>query len=147
MLLIYSASVDALNRDIQDRGERPVDESAFRANVSLRPSLARDEAGSVEHSDMLRPFAEDSWTSLRIGPHTFTMLGACRRCQMVCVDQATAEKRQEPYVTLAKTRRFDGKVFFGCHMRHEPVGVAPSGETQYPTIQVGDLVTVEDGRD
>ena len=34
---------------------------------------------------------------------------------MVCVDQGTAEKNEEPFVTLAKTRRREGKVFFGVH--------------------------------
>ncbi len=43
------------------------------------------------------------------------MLGSCRRCQMVCVDQTTAEKNEEPFATLAKTRRMGGKVWFGVH--------------------------------
>ncbi|KAF4122450.1 molybdenum cofactor sulfurtransferase [Geosmithia morbida] len=164
ILMIYSASVDALNRCIQDReGGPPIDETAFRANISLRPASHRSSTStSAPNGDgapmpngngtrapskgPLSPFAEDSWTSLRIGPHAFKMLGACRRCQMVCVDQTTAERRQEPYVTLAKTRRFDGKVFFGCHMRLDCDGDdMPSEETQCPTISVGDPVSVEDG--
>jgi len=34
---------------------------------------------------------------------------------MVCIDQYTGKRNQEPFVTLAKTRRFEGKVWFGCH--------------------------------
>ena len=35
---------------------------------------------------------------------------------MVCVDQLTAEKREEPLSTLTKTRRVGGKVIFGRHL-------------------------------
>ena len=34
---------------------------------------------------------------------------------MVCIDQTSGEKNQEPFVTLAKTRRFEGRVLFGVH--------------------------------
>ena len=55
---------------------------------------------------------------MRIGAEHFELLGPCRRCQMVCIDQDTAEQSQEPLLTLAKTRRFDGKIFFGQHACH-----------------------------
>ncbi|KAG9257043.1 MOSC N-terminal beta barrel domain-containing protein [Emericellopsis atlantica] len=135
ILMIQSASVAALNKGIEARGSGRVDEASFRANIVFGPSGQDDE----EH-----PFAEDTWRSIRIGSQDFKLLGACRRCQMVCVDQQTGEKRQEPYSTLAKTRRFDGKVYFGCHMRHEPSTIRRTAEEQWPTIQVGDRVTVED---
>lgn len=67
---------------------------------------------------------------------------------MICVDQDTAVKDEEPFVTLAKTRRFDGKVFFGSHMCHVPKMKACSEvtkEDQYPTIRVGDKVEVLKG--
>lgn len=38
---------------------------------------------------------------------------------MVCVDQENGEKGtllSEPYSTLAKTRRWDGRVWFGMHL-------------------------------
>lgn len=54
---------------------------------------------------------------------------------MVCVDQMTAEKNEEPFVTLAKTRRFQGKVLFGVHTCH----VAKDGQP-HATICVGDAV-------
>jgi molybdenum cofactor sulfurtransferase len=60
---------------------------------------------------------------------------------MICIDQSTAVRDSEPFITLAKTRRFDGKVFFGSHMCHIP-GPSPTKEWQYPTIRVGDPVTV-----
>ncbi|APA07040.1 hypothetical protein sscle_02g018100 [Sclerotinia sclerotiorum 1980 UF-70] len=66
--------------------------------------------------------------------------GSCRRCHMICVDQDTAEKNEEPFVTLAKTRRFESKVFFGSHMCHVPSSL-PSKEHQFPVIKVGDKVS------
>jgi molybdenum cofactor sulfurtransferase len=68
------------------------------------------------------------------------MLGPCRRCQMVCVDQHTAEKNQEPFVTLSKTRRSDGRIYFGEHTCHLPMNDASSLLAQNPTISVGDPV-------
>jgi molybdenum cofactor sulfurtransferase len=140
ILLIHAASVDALNREIESRGGSPVNGAAFRANIIVRPAATQDKDETP-----LAPYSEDAWRSIRIGAHDFKLLGACRRCQMVCVDQDTGEKKQEPFTTLAKTRRFDGgKVYFGCHMCHRPPRAErQSGETQCPTIQVGNPVVVD----
>jgi molybdenum cofactor sulfurtransferase len=59
---------------------------------------------------------------------------------MVCIDQQTAERNQEPFVTLSKTRRFDGRVYFGEHTSHMALEDASSPSAQYPTISVGDKV-------
>ncbi|KIL94685.1 hypothetical protein FAVG1_01616 [Fusarium avenaceum] len=134
ILMIHSSSVDALNEEISSRGGRPVVEKSFRANIVLE-----ETAGSKPQL----AFSEDSWDSMHIGRQNFKLMGACRRCQMVCIDQETGEKKEEPFVTLAKTRRFDGKVYFGVHMRHDPLIAedVASIESQYPTIKVGDPVT------
>ncbi|KAF7538661.1 hypothetical protein G7Z17_g12587 [Cylindrodendrum hubeiense] len=130
------ASVDALNKEIRSRGGDAVEDRTFRANIVL------EQADGMKGQ---QAFAEDGWASLCIGRQNFKLLGACRRCQMLCVDQETAEKKEEPFVTLAKTRRFDGKVYFGVHMRHDPPSRNDytSKETQYPTIEVGEVVNVE----
>ncbi|ENH60769.1 Molybdenum cofactor sulfurase [Fusarium oxysporum f. sp. cubense race 1] len=136
ILVIHSSSVDALNQQIIDRGGSSVEEKSFRANITLEqaPGFKAQPA-----------FSEDRWSSMSIGRQNFRLLGACRRCQMVCIDQETGEKKEEPFVTLAKTRRFDGKVYFGVHMRHDPFaeGDVMKKESQYPTIEVGDSVSVE----
>lgn len=67
-----------------------------------------------------RAFQEDSWGVIMIGRQAFQVLGPCQRCQMVCVDQATSERTAEPLVTLAKTRRFQGRTFFGQYLVHLP---------------------------
>ncbi|KJZ72645.1 Molybdenum cofactor sulfurase [Hirsutella minnesotensis 3608] len=136
ILLVHSASVKVLNREIQERGGDAVSESTFRANIVV-------ESLSEEGED--QAYAEDSWSELRIGSVDFKLLGACRRCQMVCVDQDTAERREEPLSTLAKTRRFDGKVYFGAHMRHEKRDGGGATSSLPPMIEVGDVVTVYGG--
>lgn len=133
ILLVNSCSVDALNDDIINRGGEGVPDDSFRANIVIES----DE--KAKHN----AYSEDTWSKIRIGNQEFKLLGACRRCQMVCVDQASGNRRQEPFSTLAKTRRFDGKVYFGAHMTHEPRPGDASLASQAPTIQVGEAVTVQ----
>ncbi|KAG8675215.1 hypothetical protein FPOAC2_01264 [Fusarium poae] len=136
ILMIHSSSVDALNQEITSRGGKPTEDKSFRANIVL---------GQDHGFRALPAFSEDGWDYVHIGLQSFKLVGACRRCQMVCIDQDTGEKNEEPFVTLAKTRRFDGKVYFGVHMRHDTSahGDLTSKESQYPTIQVGDPVSVQ----
>lgn len=122
ILMVHSASIDALNQTIAANGGIGVSPASFRANIIL--SGPGNQAWS-----------EDNWTSVSIGEQTFSVLAPCRRCQMVCVDQDTGEKGQEPYLTLAKTRRINGKVYFGMHMKHNH-----SATSSTAAIQVGDKV-------
>jgi len=132
ILAINRASLDALNEDIIRSGGKPASASVFRANVILASTT----------SERQKPYSEDHWTGLRIGRQPFQMLGSCRRCHMICVDQDSAEKNEEPFVTLAKTRRFESKIFFGSHMCHIP-SKELTKEGQHPTIRVGDVVLIE----
>lgn len=140
ILAINMASLRALNEEIVKNGGTKIPSAVFRANIVL------DAPGSTDNNLQLA-YAEDNWCKVRIGQQDFKMLGSCRRCHMVCINQDTAEKSQEPFVTLSKTRRFDGKVFFGTHMCHTPQQVqtlaASTRESQYPTVRVGDSVIVE----
>ncbi|KAH6634449.1 pyridoxal phosphate-dependent transferase [Chaetomium sp. MPI-SDFR-AT-0129] len=156
ILAITLPSVEALNQQIRlsrpgNEDVKDVSPDRFRANIVLAPFTP---------DVYLAPYSEDSWSRLRIGPyhhhqqqqqqqqqHVFDLLGACRRCHMVCIDQETAHKSEEPFVTLSKTRRFDGKVFFGVHMCYNSTpggdGASMTRETQFPTIRVGDAVVPE----
>lgn len=166
ILAINMASLRALNRKIVNAGGIEVSPAVFRANITLDShghtttdskalaiSQTTDEScsqgdgeGQGDDEDNDLAYAEDNWPRLRIGRQSFKMLGSCRRCHMVCINQETGEKSQEPFVTLSKTRRFEGKVFFGTHMCHEAGGDRPSGtttlEAQNPTVRVGDVVEV-----
>ncbi|KAI4217649.1 MAG: hypothetical protein LQ351_000245 [Letrouitia transgressa] len=138
ILTISRSSLNRLNEAIKSRSGKAAHASVFRANVVLaQESTSR---GSTEQA-----FAEDGWSGLCVvhlpddGPGReerveMDVLGPCRRCQMVCVDQTTGEKNEEPFVTLAKTRKGEGgKVFFGVH-------TALGGRNGQARIQVGDRV-------
>lgn len=138
ILAINMASLRALNREIVERGGTEVSPAVFRANIVL------DSAGTDPRRLELA-YAEDNWSKIRIGQQNFKMLGSCRRCHMVCINQNTAEKSHEPFVTLSKTRRFDGKVFFGTHMCHvgQEGKAVSTREAQNPTVRVGDCIVIE----
>ncbi|KAK0748161.1 pyridoxal phosphate-dependent transferase [Apiosordaria backusii] len=141
ILAITLPSLDALNAEIRRSGnhKRVISPDVFRANIVIAP-LSQATKTAIE------PYVEDTWSSLQIGDnrHNFEMLGSCRRCHMVCINQETAEKSEEPFVTLSKTRRFDGKVFFGVHMCYSETGgdvmTAVTRKGRFPTLRVGDVV-------
>lgn len=133
ILMVNKASLQAVNQLIIRTGGKPASPSVFRANVVV---------ASSNPTERQRPYAEDLWSKLRIGGQEFKMLGSCRRCHMICIDQDTAVKDEEPFLTLANTRRFDGKIFFGSHMCHLP-SLSRTKEGQCPTIRVGDCVVID----
>ncbi|RPA92144.1 PLP-dependent transferase [Choiromyces venosus 120613-1] len=133
ILLINSSSVDKLNDTISCTGGKLAKPEVFRGNIVIRETTVAERA-----------YAEDFWKHVKIGQEYFQLLGPCRRCHMVCVDQETAEKNEEPYVTLAKTRRIDGRVLFGQHAVHLPL----ESRSGVPRIKVGDVVRVwQDGEE
>ena len=135
VLGISLASLARLNGEIRRRGGKPVSAEVFRANIVIGSRAPTPDAFS---------YSEDHWSRIRVGRQDFKMLGACRRCHMVCIDQETAAKSDEPFVTLARTRRFEGKVFFGTHMCHVPSSPdAGSKQAQFPTVCVGDEVLID----
>lgn len=120
ILTISRSSLNRLNEHIKSNPTgKATHASAFRANI-----IVAEDPASPPGAE--QPYAEDIWRFMRVihnsddptdGTRTvdFEFLGACRRCHMVCVDQRTGERGEEPLVTLAKTRRFAGKIFFGVH--------------------------------
>jgi molybdenum cofactor sulfurtransferase len=117
ILTISRSSLNRLNESIKSRGGKAAHPAVFRANIVLAESPLLPPGRE-------RPWAEDEWSGMKIGSSRdgeqdgveFDFLGGCRRCQMVCIDQESGEKNQEPFVTLAKTRRFAGRgVLFGVH--------------------------------
>ena len=111
ILIVSRSSVNRLNEQIKASSTigQAVAADSFRGNIIV-----------AEHTDGLRgesPYIEETWQRLRIGERTFEVMGPCQRCQMVCVDQGSGGRRGggEPFVTLAKTRRREGKVWFGVH--------------------------------
>lgn len=135
VLMISQSSLNRLNEQIKMNGGKSVHAEAFRANILLSEVNAFQNGGE-------KPFAEDKWRMMRIGTEYFELLGPCQRCQMVCIDQSTGQRSQEPFITLAKTRRIDGKVLFGQHSRHVPRKTSTEDGDAHvvATIAVGDSV-------
>lgn len=132
VLTINRSSLNRLNEQIKEKGGKAAHPAVFRANIFLAES-------SNLPPGQEQPWAEDEWESMQVGGPDgpkLEFLGGCRRCQMVCVDQETAEKNEEPFVTLAKTRRFGGRVLFGVHTAL----AGRKGTGNWPTIRVGDAV-------
>jgi molybdenum cofactor sulfurtransferase len=138
ILLISQSSVDSLNRSMQSRRSdaKPVPTASFRGNIVIAQKANERPAA----------YAEDDWTWLQIGndpDNRFRVLGPCHRCQMVCVDQHSGTRKQEPFTTLAKTRRRLGKVWFGMHLspvtgEEDDARVVMGGKR---FVAIGDVVT------
>lgn len=134
LLLVSRSSVNRLNESIKSNtpsnsssSKKAVAADVFRANVVVAENLPAAE----------RPYIEDTWASLDVGPEQlrFKVLGSCERCQMVCVDQYSGQRGEEPYATLAKTRKLNRRILFGRH-------ISPAGEGEcLGTVMVGDVVT------
>nr|XP_043619000.1 molybdenum cofactor sulfurase isoform X2 [Erigeron canadensis] len=132
LLLVSKESVSDLNhrlRSITERGSAglliEVDAMRFRPNLVI--------SGGV-------PYAEDSWSGLKIGGNHFMSLGGCNRCQMINLNYQDGEvqKSNEPLATLAAYRRAKGKILFGILLRYELDNEAREDISSW--IQVGQEV-------
>ncbi|CDR87361.1 related to molybdenum cofactor sulfurase HxB protein [Sporisorium scitamineum] len=141
-LLINSASVDKVSQWIQQ------DTSASHPSCTMEELASDSGYSSASHADektkqptraqaasfranfLVSPsdgigtdaFAEDTFNRVVLGgKHVFGVLGECRRCQMVCVDQCTGEVKPQTLKTLAKYRRNEkGRIIFGSHLAWLP---------------------------
>jgi uncharacterized protein YcbX len=100
LLVINQASLDELNRQLQDKGAAAVPMNRFRPNIVI---------------DGLEPYEEDYLTGMRIGPLTFAFVKPCARCPIPNIDQATAAINDEPGLTLAAHRSFKAGMLFGVN--------------------------------
>lgn len=117
-LIASTASLEELSRRL---GE-PLDVLRFRPNLVVRGAA---------------PFAEDGWSDLRIGAHSFYTPKPCARCVVVTLDPRTGERKPEVLRALSRFRKTDdGKVLFGVNACWRG-GVGP--------VRVGDAVTVVEG--
>jgi molybdenum cofactor sulfurtransferase len=110
-LLINRESVESVSTWMSKSKGRPPREAkttSFRGNFTI---------DSVDATGSPRPFTEDSIEQVTIGPHVFSALGQCRRCQMVAIDQETGEHAPDTFLALAKHRRNErGRIVFGVHL-------------------------------
>jgi uncharacterized protein YcbX len=80
------------------------------------------------------PFAEETWTRIRIGAVPFRLAEHCDRCSITLIDPDTLATGKEPLRTLARHRRRDGLAWFGVRMVPEAAG----------HLRVGDPVSLVD---
>ncbi len=123
LLLTTEESLAAVNAWIA-AGRRP--EEGPVPMTRFRPSVV--VAGAPA-------WAEDNWRRLRIGEVTFRVAKGCDRCVFTTIDPDTAAKGKEPLVTLARHRRWDGKVWFG-------VNLIPDAPRPGATLRPGDPVEI-----
>ncbi|MBB5216563.1 MOSC domain-containing protein [Parapusillimonas granuli] len=120
-LVANQASLDELNRQLAAKGEPPVPMNRFRPNIVLQG---------------LEPYEEDYLSAVRIGPMTLAFVKRCARCPIPNIDQATAQSRPEPGLTLAQHRRFEEGVLFG-------VNAVVAGAGPGARLAVGDEAALE----
>lgn len=121
LLLAAEESLAALNDLI---AEGPHAAAGPMPMTRFRPNLVVTGASA---------WAEDSWRVLRIGAARFRAVKACDRCVLSTIDPDTAIKGKEPVATLARHRRWDGKVWFAINLIPDSPGA---------TLRVGDQVEV-----
>ncbi|MFC4274760.1 MOSC domain-containing protein [Achromobacter aloeverae] len=121
LLVVNQASLDALNAQLAASGKAPVPMDRFRPNIVI-------EGG-------LEAYEEDHVASLSTGAVRMALVKPCTRCGIPDIDQATAQRHDEPGWTLAATRTLDLGVVFG----QNAIVAAPAGAM----LRVGDPVDIE----
>jgi uncharacterized protein YcbX len=115
LLLVNTASLDAVNDWLAEAGDEPVPMTRFRPNVVMQGAGA---------------WAEDEWTGrrLRLGGLTFRAGPPCPRCVVTTIDQDTAEKGKQPLRILGKYRNIGGGIMFGLNLIPDEPGVLRVGD-------------------
>jgi uncharacterized protein YcbX len=126
LLLTAESSLAELNEQIAAgplAAEGPLPMRRFRPSVVVTGAEA---------------WAEDGWRLLQIGDVVFRAVKGCDRCVLTTIDPDTAAKGKEPIATLARSRRWDGKVWFGINLIPDP----PDSPRGAASIRVGDPVRI-----
>jgi uncharacterized protein YcbX len=114
LLLLGSASLDALNARLAAVGHPALSLDRFRPNIVLATHAPHDE---------------DAWAQLRIGTVTLGVGTPCPRCVVTTIDPETLGRTAEPLRTLAQYRRgVGGGVMFGMNATHEAPGEMAEGD-------------------
>ncbi|GLW21472.1 molybdenum cofactor biosynthesis protein [Microbispora amethystogenes] len=101
----------------QEPPPHPLDVARFRPNLIVEGA---------------EPFAEDAWTSVRIGEIDCRVSMLCDRCAATIWDPTTQERGKEPLRTLAKHRRWDGNTWFGVRLVPTNLGELRVGDEVQP---------------
>jgi uncharacterized protein len=88
-------------QDLNSRLDSSVPMNRFRPNLVVKGG---------------EPFAEDTWTHIRIGGIEMVLVKPCARCVVTTIDKDTLEKSKEPLKALATYRRRKSGVIFGMNV-------------------------------
>lgn len=118
VLVATTASLEALNAEVERNGGSPVGMERFRPNIVI---------------DGADPWAEDFWATIGIGDVVLDLVKPCDRCVVTTTDQATGERAgKEPLASLARIRRSADErvngVLFGWNAVPRTVGSIERGQ-------------------
>lgn len=85
----------------------------------FRPNLVIKDCAS---------YAEDYWRKIGVGEITFRLPKPCSRCSVPQINPDTAINDKEPLRTLARTRKWNNRVFFGQNALHDGLGILQTGD-------------------
>lgn len=111
-LILSQASIDACS----ELSEATVDWRRFRPNLILS-----------SHT----PFAEDSWSEIRIAEAQFSLVKPCPRCVMINVNPETGEKDMSLLSLLKKTRKQKKGIMVGQNALCIRPGLLSVGDKVY----------------
>ncbi|MBI4030734.1 MAG: MOSC domain-containing protein [Proteobacteria bacterium] len=108
------------------------------ASESSLAALAQHFNGAVEMDRFrpnivlsgARPFAEDTWTRIKVGSHVeFAIVSHCARCVITTIDQEQGKKTgAEPLATLNRLRKGTDGVYFGAYATVIKRGIVHAGD-------------------
>eukprot|EP00794_Sanderia_malayensis_P020708 gene20708-22740_t len=116
-LLISESSLSELTLGLDDSIDKNSVAPSFRANFLIQG---------------FSPFKEESWKEVVIGKCNFKVVGNCKRCNVITINQSTAEKNKKPLEALMKVK--GRKMEFGIYL------VLSLMSTHEMSISVGQLV-------
>ncbi|MDP3878161.1 MAG: MOSC domain-containing protein [Methylobacter sp.] len=139
--LVYQP--DEVVRPVDPRYAQPTDKVAFSDGFPFL-IIAENSLAALNHDMQLnlpmtrfRPnlvisgcpgYAEDSWREISIGAIDFRLTKPCARCSVPTIDPETAQTGKEPLTTLNRTRKWQGKVYFGQNALHNQCGRLTVGD-------------------
>lgn len=134
-LMISTESVAQICQWMKEDQTKEIDPekvaSAFRANFIISHQQSGEEA-----------FYEDEMSRVRIGHHQFTVIGPCRRCEMIALDPLTGMKTPQVMTAIAKHRRckesgpYKSKLLFGQHLIRHSSTLPTASDLIKPGMQI-----------
>lgn len=125
VLLATTASMAQLNAWIAETACELGEEPPLPLPIGrFRPNLVIE--------GVARPFAEDSWSRVRVGEVEFRVVKGCARCVIPTIDPVTLRRAAEPTRTLARHRRWSGQVWFGMNLIPTTIGQIHTGDAVIP---------------